>query len=108
MTTETTEQPPEQVSWTCEECGFVAVSERGLKKHITQSHSEAPPDTPEEEKVESEPPISEPDEQPGEDGDSPVECYKCGRTLAMKDAIEHPGREGVPMFWCGMTDCTED
>jgi len=99
----------EQVSWQCDQCDFIAVSERGLKKHVTQSHGPEPGDTTQEEESALEQPVSDSDEQSGEspelDPDMPVECYKCHCTLRASDSIEHKGKDGVIRHWCGMVDC---
>lgn len=50
--------PAKEQSYTCHECGFKAASERGLKKHVTQSH---PPETP------AEAPNQEPESTEGEE-----------------------------------------
>jgi hypothetical protein len=90
-----------------EGCDFEGVSERGLKKHLTQSHSETPPDTPDKEKDATTEPISKPGEEKSNDldPDMPVECYKCKRTVAYKDAMIHRGKDEIERYWCGYDDC---
>ena len=87
----------------CPHCDFEGVSERGLKKHITQSHPELEgKDTPEEESTATEP-ESEPEGQNTEapDPDMPVECYKCQSTVSYRHAVEHRGKDQIVRYWCG-------
>jgi len=95
-------------SWACYHCDFVAVSERGLKKHMTQQHPEPPVEDSQDETSTATEPISSTVEQSVDDldPDMPVECYKCNRTVAFGDAIVHTGKDGVQRYWCGLVDCS--
>jgi recombination protein RecT len=109
-------QKPEKILCPWPDCRYLCKSQQGLRKHLTQQHggkeprdepepSDPPPDTEPEESTTTEP-KSEPEGAKSGDmePDVPVACYKCGRTMAYKDAIEYP-HEGEILYWCGMEDC---
>ena len=70
-----TDPPPTNEEHSCPHCAFKTATERGLKKHITQSHKQAPPPSDDDEEVE-ENPTGEPGgtiEPPPSDDDEKIE-----------------------------------
>jgi len=108
--------PTEPRQFLCPHCDFKGASERGVKKHITQQHPSKPesppePETPDETPGEEESQATEPKTESGDqnrdelDPDTPVECYKCQRTVAYRDAMMHKGKDEIERYWCGYDDC---
>jgi len=92
--TERFTRPPEDEKFICPHCGFEAQSERGLKKHITQSHSNPEPEStiPEPDKDDSSnfppPASSTPTSGKNGSGETYFHCEELGQRKAVRYCLE--------------------